>query len=67
MSKQLMKFTDEPSKWLPNQLSSVYNQMIEVEEMFDGLPGCEDIMDLVYSQRETLQKEVRKYCSERSV
>lgn len=41
--------------------------MIEVEELYRGLPGCQDIMNLVHLQKVTLQKEVEKYCSERSV
>ena len=54
-------------QWLPNQLFSVYNQMIEVEYGIGGMPGCKDIMELVHSQRKTLEKEVQKYCSERNV
>ena len=41
--------------------------MIEVEYGIDGLSDCTDIMELVHSQRKTLEKEVDKYCSERSV
>ncbi len=59
--------TDVRMQWLPNQLFSVYDQMIEVEELHRGLPGCQDIMDLVHSQKVTLQKEVEKYCQERNV
>ncbi|CAD6571563.1 MAG: hypothetical protein ASARMPRED_004639 [Alectoria sarmentosa] len=51
--------------WLPNQLFTVYDQMLEVEYAIDGLPECRDIMDLVHLQRKTLEKEVDKYCSER--
>lgn len=61
--------------WLPNQLQAVLGEM-------DGLYGgwvaeeggkerlgeeCEDIMELVRRQKETLEKEVRKYCEERGV
>ena len=53
------------SQWLPNQLLSVYAQMIEVDKSQGGLPECSDILDLVQTQQETLQKEVRKYCAER--
>lgn len=56
-----------PPKWLPNQLFSVYDQIMEVEYAIDGLPECRDIMDLVHSQRKSLEKEVDKYCSERSI
>ena len=41
--------------------------MIEVHQKFETLPGCQDIMDLVYHQKETLRKEVEKYSSERMV
>ena len=41
--------------------------MVEVEGLHGDLLGCQDIMDLVRSQRGTLQKEVDKYCSERKV
>ncbi|KAK4693258.1 indoleamine 2,3-dioxygenase, partial [Lecanoromycetidae sp. Uapishka_2] len=47
-------------------LFSVYDQMIDVEKGHPELPGCKDIMDLVYSQSETLRKEVDKFCAERS-
>lgn len=55
------------SQWLPNQLFSVYDQMIEIEEIWRGLPGCGVMMDKVHEQKATLRKEVQKYCSERSV
>lgn len=32
-----------------------------------GVQGVSDIMDTVNHQRETLQKEVAKYCGERGV
>ena len=28
---------------------------------------CEEVMELLYVQRETLKKEVEKYCQERNV
>ena len=59
--------TNAPSQWLPNQLFSVYDQMIEVEYGIDDMPEGRDIMELVFSQRRTLKKEVDKFCSERSV
>ena len=58
---------DTWNKWLPNQLFSVLDQMIEVEELFRGLSGCQNVMNLVHSQKIALQKEVDKYCSERSI
>lgn len=63
---RLAAVTNVRPQWLPNQLFSVYDQMMEVEYAIDGLPECKDIMDLVHSQRKTLEKEVDKYCSERS-
>lgn len=62
--------------WLPNQLQAVMEEMVEVYESVGGGGGggagglgtaCEDIMDLVYRQRDTLKKEVEKYCRERGV
>ncbi|RYO85062.1 hypothetical protein DL764_009232 [Monosporascus ibericus] len=57
--------------WLPNQLQAVMEEMAEVYEAVGGgteLGGeCKDIMDLVYRQRDTLRKEVEKYCQERGV
>ena len=41
--------------------------MLEVEHGIGGVPECRDIMELVHSQRKALEKEVDKYCSERSV
>ncbi|MCJ1272812.1 hypothetical protein MMC21_000601 [Puttea exsequens] len=51
--------------WLPNQLFSVYHQMIEVDNLYGGLAECRDIMELVSLQAETLQKEVDKFCADR--
>lgn len=60
--------------WLPNQLEAVLDEMVAVYEGVGGSGGewdlgeeCRDIMDLVTRQRETLQKEVDKYCAERGV
>jgi indoleamine 2,3-dioxygenase len=56
--------------WLPNQLNAVLDAMDEVWEMWEGkggLKGCGDVMDLLYVQRDTLRKEIRKYCQERGV
>ncbi|KAI1823840.1 indoleamine 2,3-dioxygenase-like protein [Xylaria intraflava] len=60
--------------WLPNQLKAVMDEMVEIYDSVGGQSGggdldeqCRDIMDLVYRQRETLRKEVEKYCQERGV
>ena len=54
--------------WLPNQLQAVMQAMVNVwEGSGKTLPGCEDIMDSTYLQKETLRKEVDKYCQERKV
>ncbi|KAL9103745.1 MAG: hypothetical protein Q9163_001249 [Psora crenata] len=49
--------------WLPNQLFSVYDHMINIGNDYPKLPGCHDIMDIVYAQRKTLVKEVQRYCT----
>ena len=41
--------------------------MIEAQGGIGGAPECRDIMEIVHSQRKMLEKEVDKYCSERSV
>jgi indoleamine 2,3-dioxygenase len=58
--------------WLPNQLQTVMEEMVEIYASVGGRGGpadlgdqCRDIMDLVGRQRETLRKEVDKYCQER--
>ena len=56
-----------PLQWLPNQLFSVYDQMIVVERGIGDMPDCGDIMELVHSQRKALEKDVDKYCRERGV
>ncbi|CAG8959741.1 hypothetical protein HYFRA_00001647 [Hymenoscyphus fraxineus] len=55
--------------WLPNQLQAVMNGMVEVWEGSGKKLGreCEDVMDATILQRETLRKEVEKYCKERNV
>ena len=60
--------------WLPNQLQAV---LAEIANLYESLGGaseawdlgtvCHDIMDLVQRQKETLSKEVKKYCEERKV
>jgi indoleamine 2,3-dioxygenase len=53
--------------WLPNQLQAVMQAMVDVwEGSGKNLgQGCEKVMDQLYVQRETLRKEVEKYCQER--
>lgn len=54
--------------WLPNQLQAVMDAMVEVWEKHGrDLPGCDDIMEALLVQRDTLRKEVDKYCNERGV
>ncbi|KAL2264738.1 hypothetical protein VTJ83DRAFT_7248 [Remersonia thermophila] len=56
--------------WLPNQLAAVMDEMAGLYEKMGGggLGGeVEGIMDLVSRQRETLRKEVSKFCEERGV
>lgn len=55
--------------WLPNQLMAVLNAMCEAWELSGGNLGkdCEDIMEQVITQKESLAKEVEKYCKERNV
>lgn len=56
--------------WLPNQLQAVMEAMAELWEK-NGKGGlgkrCETVMENLYVQRETLKKEVEKYCKERGV
>jgi len=52
--------------WLPNQLQAVMEAMVEVWEMHgQDLAGCGDMMEAVLIQKETLRKEVEKYCDEK--
>lgn len=59
--------------WLPNQLEAVLDEMAIIHaQTRDRHPRglgrvAEDIMDAALRQRETLRKEVDKYCAERGV
>ena len=55
--------------WLPNQLQAVMQGMVDIWKASGRCLGreCEDVMDLLYVQKETLRKEVEKYCKEREV
>lgn len=54
--------------WLPNQLKAVLEEMEQFSAEAGGLGDeCENIMDLVVRQKDTLRKEVEKYCEERGV
>jgi indoleamine 2,3-dioxygenase len=59
--------------WLPNQLEAVLEEMVQINEetLRDDASGpgttCEDIMEQALRQRNTLRKEVDKYCAERGV
>ncbi|ODA80597.1 hypothetical protein RJ55_03556 [Drechmeria coniospora] len=60
--------------WLPNQLEAVLAEMEAIgrisREEGDGRglgTTCDDIMEAALRQRETLRKEVDKYCAERGV
>ncbi|KAK7431685.1 hypothetical protein QQZ08_001622 [Neonectria magnoliae] len=59
--------------WLPNQLEAVLEEMVQVDKAGKDADArglgkvCEDIMDAALRQRETLRKEVDKYCAERGV
>lgn len=39
--------------------------MVDAYEFCKDVPGTADIMDVVLAQRDTLAKEVEKYCAER--
>lgn len=54
-------------QWLPNQLQAVLAQMAETFEYCKSINGVDDIMETANTQRETLRKEVEKYCGERGV
>lgn len=54
-------------QWLPNQLGAVLAQMSETSEFCKSVNGVSDIMEIANQQRETLDKEVAKYCGERGV
>jgi indoleamine 2,3-dioxygenase len=57
--------------WLPNQLEAVLQEMVTVYDSTKGETGLgktvDDIMDMALRQRDTLRKEVEKYCAERGV
>ncbi|KAI1470472.1 indoleamine 2,3-dioxygenase family protein [Daldinia caldariorum] len=60
--------------WLPNQLQAVMEEMTEIADNVGGRTGPmelgpehRDIMDLVDRQKQSLQKEVEKYCKERGI
>ncbi|EJD42500.1 IDO-domain-containing protein [Auricularia subglabra TFB-10046 SS5] len=53
--------------WLPNQLQAVMAQMMATYAYCAGIPGMADIMTVVDAQRDTLRREVEKYCAERAV
>ncbi len=61
--------------WLPNQLQAVLGGNLALVRdpgrrsfwRVDLGSECHDIMDLVQRQKETLAKEVKKYCDERGV
>ena len=58
--------------WLPNQLFAVLEDMVTINKIgqADGKglgKKCEDVMDAALRQRDTLHKEVDKYCAERGV
>lgn len=42
-------------------------QMVKTYEHCKNVHGTSDIMETVFSQQETLKKEVAKYCGERGV
>jgi indoleamine 2,3-dioxygenase len=51
--------------WLPNQLQAVLAQMVVTAGYCGEVKGVSDIMEAANHQRETLRKEVSKYCAER--
>lgn len=54
--------------WLPNQLFAVMDEMLNVWEGADeDLKDSGEIMEKTIKQRDTLRKEVEKYCMERGV
>ncbi|KAH8724070.1 hypothetical protein GQ44DRAFT_728057 [Phaeosphaeriaceae sp. PMI808] len=71
----ILKHTSHPTAtggspivtWLPNQLQAVLAQMAETFEYCKSVKGVNDIMENANQQRETLRKEVEKYCGERGV
>jgi indoleamine 2,3-dioxygenase len=79
----ILKRTEHPTAtggspivtWLPNQLEAVLEEMVTLHKGMGGEgeggkylgEECGTIMDLVGRQRDTLRKEVDKYCAERGV
>ncbi|KAK1234969.1 hypothetical protein PQX77_001816, partial [Marasmius sp. AFHP31] len=71
----ILKYTMHPTAtggspivtWLPNQLQAVLEQMAVTHEYCKDVDGVSDIMEQANRQRETLRKEVEKYCGERGV
>lgn len=59
--------------WLPNQLIAVMDLMqdtwknISAEDREEQAPFVHELMVSVQDQREKLQKEVERWCSERDV
>lgn len=59
--------------WLPNQLFAVLEGMVEAWELAGKMEwqgqmrGCADVMEAAIAQKDTLTKEVEKYCQERGV
>jgi len=57
--------------WLPNQLDAVLEDMVQVDatsrEHDPRSLGkvCDGIMEVVFRQKDTLRKEVEKYCADR--
>lgn len=57
--------------WLPNQLDAVLDDMVQVDATArqDDPRGlgkiCDSIMEVVFRQKDTLRKEVEKYCADR--
>lgn len=79
VKEYILKRSDHPTAtggspivtWLPNQLEAVLDCMIQVyaaalEADNRGLGRtCDSIMEVALRQKETLKKEVEKYCAER--
>lgn len=59
--------------WLPNQLEAVLAEMVDVHDRTKGQHQnglgkvAEEIMEAALRQRDTLRKEVDKFCAERGV
>lgn len=66
-SCSFLRVDSDHLQWLPNQLGAVLAQMTETSEFCKSVNGVSDIMETANEQRETLKKEVAKYCGERGV